>query len=145
MGVIVKVLKLREGGHVPARMTGGAAGYDLFYSGDKDLVLGAGMVVLVPTGVALEIPAGYEGQIRPRSGLALNHGITVLNAPGTVDADYRGEVGVILANFGGKPFTVTPGDRVAQLVIACTTPCELIQVGALAPSIRAAGGFGSTG
>jgi dUTP pyrophosphatase len=99
----------------------------------------------IPTGLCLEIPPGYEGQIRPRSGLALKNGITCLNAPGTVDADYRGEVQVILANVSNEPFTVHRGDRIAQLVIAPVTRAQLALVPALSPTTRGAGGFGSTG
>ena len=100
---------------------------------------------LVPTGIALELPSGFEGQVRPRSGLAQRHGITILNAPGTIDADYRGEIQVLLVNLGGEPFEVKRGDRIAQLVIAPVTAVKLEQAEELSLTGRNAGGFGSTG
>jgi len=100
---------------------------------------------LVPTGLILAVPPGYEAQVRPRSGLALKHGVTVLNAPGTIDADYRGEVGVLLVNHGEVPFTITRGERIAQLVIAPVTRANLVAVAAMSATERGGGGFGSTG
>jgi len=131
---------------VPKRATAGAAGFDLVAAGG--LTLAPGKRGLVPTGVAVAIPAGFEGQVRPRSGLALKHGITCLNAPGTIDSDYRGEIKVILVNHGEEPFVVTRGMRVAQLVIAAVAPASFELVAAVADldeTERKAGGFGSTG
>jgi dUTP pyrophosphatase len=100
---------------------------------------------LVPTGIALAIPAGYEGQVRPRSGLAIKHGVTCLNAPGTIDSDYRGEVKVVLVNHGREPFVIRHGERIAQLVIAPVTPVDFAEAQKLDPTERGGGGFGSTG
>jgi dUTP pyrophosphatase len=129
----------------PARATPHAAGFDLRAAVAASVVLEPGKRALVPTGIAIEIPPGYEGQVRARSGLAVKHGIALVNAPGTIDADYRGEIGVILVNLGDAPFTIARGDRIAQLVIAPLTPCDLDLAGDLAPSERGEGGFGSTG
>lgn len=132
---------------LPGYRSRGAAGLDL----SAALPLGSRLVIepgareLVPTGLAIALEPGFEGQVRPRSGLALRHGVTVLNAPGTIDADYRGEVGVILINHGSEPFEILRGDRIAQLVIAPTVEVTLVEVEALAPTERGAGGFGSTG
>ncbi|HEX2165277.1 MAG TPA: dUTP diphosphatase, partial [Thermoanaerobaculia bacterium] len=120
-------------------------GADLRAALDEPLLLAPGGRAAVPTGLVLEIPRGFEGQVRPRSGLALAHGVTVANAPGTIDSDYRGEVAVILVNLGGEPYTVRRGDRVAQLVIARAEAVEWEEAEELAPSERGAGGFGSTG
>ena len=141
----VKVKKLHPEAIVPAYMTEHAAGMALCTGIDAPLVLAPGARTLLPTGLALEIPPGYEGQVRPRSGLALKQGISLVNAPGTIDADYRGEVGVILINHGTDPVTVQPGDRIAQLIIAPVTQAVLAEVDALADSTRDAGGFGHTG
>ncbi|MBT5048146.1 MAG: dUTP diphosphatase [Rhodospirillaceae bacterium] len=122
-----------------------AAGMDLPAAIDSDLVLKPGQRDLIPTGLAIAVPAGFEAQIRPRSGLAARNGITVLNTPGTVDADYRGEVKVILANLGDQPFTVTRGMRIAQMVIAPVTQAMLEETDELPETARGAGGFGSTG
>jgi dUTP pyrophosphatase len=130
---------------LPAYQTDGAAGLDLLAALDADVVLTPGARTLVPTGVAIALPAGYEAQVRPRSGLAARHGVTVLNAPGTVDADYRGEVKVLLINLGDEPFAITRGLRVAQLVVAPVARIAWQERASLAPSVRAAGGFGSTG
>ena len=110
-----------------------------------DVVIPSGKIMLVPTGVFMELPVGYEAQVRPRSGLALKHGITVLNTPGTIDAGYRGEVGVILINAGEKDFAIARGDRIAQMVIQQLTDVQLVSAEALSESARGAGGFGSTG
>ena len=110
-----------------------------------DTVIPSGKIMLVPTGVFMELPVGYEAQVRPRSGLALKHGITVLNTPGTIDAGYRGEVGVILINAGENDFTIARGDRIAQMVIQQLTDVQLISAGTLSETARGAGGFGSTG
>ena len=130
---------------LPAYATPGSAGMDLAAAVDTDLTLAPGARALVPTGFAIALPTGYEAQVRPRSGLALKHGITVLNSPGTIDADYRGELGVILANLGDNPFTVSRGMRVAQLVIAPVARASSTEVRQLPKSARGAGGFGSTG
>ncbi|HYP58236.1 MAG TPA: dUTP diphosphatase, partial [Beijerinckia sp.] len=124
-----------------------AAGLDLLaaLAPETKVVLEPGGRHLVPTGVALQLPEGYEAQVRPRSGLALKHGVTVLNAPGTVDSDYRGEIGVILINMGDEPFEIVRGTRVAQLVIAKVARVELIEARELTLSPRGANGFGSTG
>ena len=127
----------------PYRGTPGAAGIDLCAAETVDLK--PGERALVPTGVRVAIPQGYEGQVRPRSGVALRTGVTVLNAPGTIDSDYRGEVGVILINLGQEPVTVYRTDRIAQLVIAPVTFAELVEVESLDETERGAGGFGSTG
>lgn len=130
---------------LPRYATAHSAGMDLLAAVDDRIVLAPGERRLVPTGLVIALPPGCEAQVRPRSGLALKHGITVLNAPGTIDADYRGEVGVILANLGQASFTVSRGDRIAQLVIA---PCQRISwqpVERLEGSARGEGGFGSTG
>jgi len=144
------VLRIRrlphgEGLPLPAYATEGAAGLDLRAAVTGPLEVPPGGRVAVPTGLVIELPDGHEGQVRPRSGLALRHGLTVANAPGTVDADYRGEVRVLLVNLGEEPVTVARGDRVAQLVVAPVTRVEVAESAALTPSGRGAGGFGSTG
>lgn len=130
---------------LPRRQTEGAAGLDLVAANVEPMLLPPGGRALVPTGVALAIPLGYEGQVRPRSGLAWKHGVTCLNSPGTIDADYRGEVKVILANTGTEPFTVSRGMRIAQLVVAPVAAVGLEVVAELPGTERQAGGFGSTG
>lgn len=130
---------------LPAPASAGSSGFDLRAALDGEVVLRPGERLLVPTGLAVEIPAGWEGQVRPRSGLALRHGIGMVNAPGTIDSDYRGEVGVLLINHGAEPFTLRRGDRIAQLVIARVESVEWEEAEALADSDRGAGGFGSTG
>jgi len=125
-------------------MTAGAAGMDLLADVEADVVLGAGERRLVPTGLTIAMPAGFEGQVRPRSGLAARDGVTVLNGPGTIDSDYRGEVQVLLVNLGVDPVRIRRGDRIAQLVVAPVTTVILREVEALPPSDRGAGGFGST-
>ncbi len=129
---------------LPSRQTTGSAGFDLA-SAEPDFVLAPGERRLVSTGLAVEIPPGIEGQVRPRSGLALRHGITMPNAPGTIDSDYRGEVRVILQNLGTEPVTIARGDRIAQLVFARYETPELVDATELEQSTRGAGGFGSTG
>ena len=129
---------------LPSRQTTGSAGFDLA-SAEPDFVLAPGERRLVSTGLAVEIPAGIEGQVRPRSGLALRHGITMPNAPGTIDSDYRGEVRVILQNLGSEPVTIVRGDRIAQLVFARYETPELVDATELEQSSRGASGFGSTG
>jgi dUTP diphosphatase len=129
---------------LPSRQTTGSAGFDLA-SAEPDFVLAPGERRLVSTGLAVEIPPGIEGQVRPRSGLALRHGITMPNAPGTIDSDYRGEVRVILQNLGSEPVTIVRGDRIAQLVFARYETPELVDATELEQSTRGVGGFGSTG
>jgi len=130
---------------LPASASAGAAGLDLRAAVDGEVVLAPGARLLVPTGLALEIPAGWEGQVRPRSGLALRHGITLPNAPGTIDSDYRGELAVILANQGTEPVTIRRGDRIAQLVVAPVATVEWVESEELSASAREGGGFGSSG
>lgn len=132
-----------EGLPLPAYATAGAAGMDVVAA--ESLVLDPGERRAIATGFAIAIPEGYEVQVRPRSGLALKHGITCLNTPGTIDSDYRGEVKVILANLGDAPFPVARGDRIAQLVPAPVQRAQIIEVAALDETARGAGGFGSTG
>jgi dUTP pyrophosphatase len=146
---VVRVRRLphAEGLDLPRYETEAAAGLDLVAANldNSPIVLGRSERALVPTGLVLELPRGHEGQIRPRSGLALKHGITVLNSPGTIDADYRGEVMVLLVNLGAEPFTVFRGMRIAQLVIAPVARVVLEDAAALSETDRAGGGFGSTG
>jgi dUTP pyrophosphatase len=130
---------------LPRYATEGAAGLDLTAALEQPLVIEPGGRALVPTGLAIELPARCEGQVRPRSGLAFKHGVTVLNAPGTIDEDYRGEVQVLLVNLGAEAHVIQPGDRIAQLVVAPVLQVEVIQVTDLVASNRGAGGFGSTG
>jgi len=149
MSLIVEIKPLDhfEGLDLPKYETVLAAGADLRAAVPQDapLVLEPGARILVPTGFAMALPAGYEAQIRPRSGLAFKHGITCLNTPGTIDADYRGEVKVLLINHGAKAFTINRGERVAQMVIAPITQPEFERVMELSETVRGAGGFGSTG
>lgn len=137
---------LAPGAHAPTRATPGAAGMDLYARlPSGPLMLDRGERACIGTGVSLAIPPGYEGQVRPRSGLALQHGLTVLNSPGTIDADYRGEVAVILVNLGGAPVTIKHGDRIAQLVVCPVADAVLTAADSLPPTERGEGGFGSTG
>jgi len=130
---------------LPAYRTPHAAGLDLQAALASAITLAPGERRLIPTGLKLEIPHGYEGQVRPRSGLALQHGIGMVNAPGTIDADYRGEVGVLLVNHGQEPFVIEPLARVAQLVICPVARAELVEVSELTSTERGEGGYGSTG
>ncbi len=130
---------------IPTYGTVGAAGADVRARLDADVVIAPMKRALIPTGLRFEIPPGYEIQVRPRSGLAAKNGITVLNTPGTIDSDYRGEVAVILINLGDEPFTVTPGMRIAQIVFAPVVQAEFVRQDALAATGRGAGGFGHTG
>ncbi len=147
--VEVRVTRLPHGADLPLPdyQSALAAGLDLFAAvpANAPVALAPGERALVPTGLAIALPAGFEGQVRPRSGLAARHGITVLNTPGTVDADYRGELQVILVNLGAEPFTVSRGMRIAQLIIAPVQRIKLVEVDALDSTVRAQGGFGSTG
>jgi dUTP pyrophosphatase len=143
----IRQLPHGEGLALPAYQSAHAAGLDLLAAVplDEPMVLAPGKHALVPTGLTIALPPGYEAQIRPRSGLAAKHGVTVLNAPGTVDADYRGEIGVLLINHGDAPFPVQRGERIAQMVIASVVRAELVPVASLSATDRGAGGFGSTG
>jgi len=145
--VTVAVERLAHGADLPLPRyaTADSAGMDLLAAVADAVTLAPGERRLVPTGLAIALPPGYEAQVRPRSGLALKHGLTVLNAPGTIDADYRGEVGVILVNLGQEPVGLRRGDRIAQLVVAPVSRARWEEVSGLAPSERGAGGFGSTG
>lgn len=149
MTQVVRVRRLPHGVGLPlpAYQTEAAAGLDLLAANPAEVpvVLPSLGRALVPTGLALQIPAGHEAQIRPRSGLAADHGVTVLNAPGTIDADFRGEIQVVLINLGADPFLVTRGMRVAQLVIAPVVRVGLVEADRLDPTVRLGGGFGSTG
>jgi dUTP pyrophosphatase len=144
-GPRVRFQKLRPGAQAPRYMSAGAAGMDLSSAADEPIEIAPGGRVAVPTGLALEIPAGFEGQVRPRSGLARKFGITLPNAPGTIDSDYRGEVQVLLANLGTEAYVINPGDRIAQLVIAPVVTAELEEADSLENSQRGDGGFGHTG
>ena len=130
---------------LPAYATGASAGMDLRANLQEPVVLGTLDRAMVPTGLHIELPVGYEAQIRPRSGLAARHGISIVNAPGTIDADYRGEIKVVLVNLSREPFTVNPGERIAQMVVARHETVEWEAVDTLEESERGAGGFGSTG
>ena len=147
MTLIVQIKPLAHFGDLPLPKfeTALAAGADLRAALDADMSLAPGERALVPTGFAMALPAGYEAQIRPRSGLAYKHGITCLNTPGTIDADYRGEVKVLLINHGQDPFTITRGERIAQMVIAPITQPDFVSVETLDDTARGEGGFGSTG
>jgi len=147
MSVSVAVTRLPHGADLdlPAYETADAAGMDLPAAVEHDVEIAPGARCLIPTGLAIALPPSYEAQIRPRSGLALRNGISLVNSPGTIDADYRGEVGVIVINHGNEPFTVTRGMRIAQMVVAPVTQAVWDEVSELAETERGAGGFGSTG
>lgn len=145
--ISLKIKRLPHAGDLPLPkyQTEHAAGMDLMAAVDGEVVVGPGLWALVPTGLAVEIPPGYEAQIRPRSGLALKHGIGLVNAPGTIDADYRGEVGVILINFGPAPFVIRRGDRIAQMVLGRVYQADVEVTEDLSATDRHDGGFGHTG
>ncbi len=147
MSVGVPVLRLSHaaGLPLPGYATPGSAGLDLMAAIDRPLAIEPGERLVVPTGIAIALPQGFEAQIRPRSGLAWEHGVTVLNAPGTVDSDYRGEIQVLLVNHGGKRVTITRGQRIAQLLVAPVSRVVWQEQAELVTSERGAGGFGSTG
>ncbi len=145
MSVRVQVRKVRPDAVVPRYMTDHAAGVDLCAAIDAPFEVARHERVAIPTGLAIALPADYEAQVRPRSGLARDHGITVVNAPGTVDADFRGEIVVLLINLGPTSVTIEPNQRIAQLVVAPVVRAEFVVVDELPPSGRGAGGFGSTG
>ena len=147
MTVKVPVLRLPHGADLslPAYATPQSAGVDLRAAVDQTMILPPLGRIAVPTGLAVALPDGYEAQVRPRSGLALNEGVTVLNSPGTIDADYRGEICVLLINHGDQPFPIQRGERIAQMVIAPVTRAELVPASSLSATDRGSGGFGSTG
>ncbi len=141
----VQIKKLRPDAVIPAYMTEHAAGLDLCAAIDAPIAIAPGSRAAISTGLAIALPPGFEGQVRPRSGLAKNHGLTVVNAPGTIDSDFRGAVTILLINHGSEPVTIEPGHRIAQLVIAPVVQAELVEVEDLDATARGAGGFGSTG
>lgn len=143
--VLIKRLENSAGLDLPAYATANSAGMDLLAATDEVISLAPGARTLVPTGIAIALPTGFEAQVRPRSGLALKNGVTVLNAPGTIDADYRGEIGIILINHGDETFPIDRGMRIAQLVFAPVSMMTWNETGSLPDSVRAEGGFGSTG
>lgn len=143
--LLIKKLPHAEGLPNPAFMSDRASGMDLMAAIGDDIVLKPLERVLIPTGIAVELPRGYEAQMRPRSGLAIRHGITLLNTPGTIDEDYRGEIKIILINLGQEPFEVKRGDRIAQFVLSKRYEVELVEVDELTETVRNAGGFGHTG
>ena len=147
--ILINFLRLRPDSDsdipLPQYMTPGASGMDICAAIDNDLVIAPGKIVLIPTGFAMEIPAGFEAQIRPRSGLAIKHGVGVINSPGTIDADYRGEIKVALINMGDTPFTLRRSERIAQMVIQKIYFAKFISVESLQQTNRDSGGFGHTG
>ena len=145
MKILFKRLRESPPVSIPQYMTSGAAGMDLFASLEKEVTLEPGERRLVPTGISVAIPQGFEGQIRPRSGLAIQKGIGIVNGPGTIDSDYRGEVGILLINFGKEPFTIRNGDRIAQMVISQVFQATLEELDELPATTRQGGGFGHTG
>jgi dUTP pyrophosphatase len=130
---------------LPTYATEGSAGMDICAAVEKDVVISPGETILIPTGFIIELPQGHEAQVRPRSGLAIKHNIGILNSPGTIDSDYRGEVKIILTNFGKKPYVIHRGDRVAQMIVAKYERVQWKEVSSLAESVRGDGGFGHTG
>jgi dUTP pyrophosphatase len=146
MQTVVKVRRLRPSSlPLPAYQTAGSAGVDLLADCEAPVVLAPGGRALVPTGLVIEVPPGFEAQVRPRSGLALKHGVTLLNTPGTIDSDYRGEVKVLMVNLGAEEFVVRHGERIAQLILAPVTRLVWEEVGESSETARGAGGFGHTG
>ena len=149
MSIDVRIVRLPHGADLPlpAYQSALAAGLDLVAAvpTDAPIQITSGARALIPTGVTIALPAGYEAQVRPRSGLALRHGVTVLNSPGTIDADYRGEIQIILVNLGSEPFVINRGMRIAQLVIAPISHVKLVESASLDSTERSVGGFGSTG
>ncbi|HEY0254094.1 MAG TPA: dUTP diphosphatase [Kofleriaceae bacterium] len=145
MAPTVRIKKLRPDAVIPSYQTAKAAGLDLCAAIDQPIAIEPHARAAITTGLAIELPDGFEAQIRPRSGLARDHLVTCLNSPGTIDADYRGPVTILLINHGREPFVVKPGDRIAQMVIAPVVQAELVEVTELSDTARGAGGFGSTG
>jgi dUTP pyrophosphatase len=145
--IIIKVKRLRNNPDLPlpSYHSDGASGLDLCAAVEEEITLKAGDIRLIPTGLSISLPRGYEAQVRPRSGLALSHGLGLLNSPGTIDADYRGEIGVIVINWGKEPFTIRRGDRIAQMIISRVYCAELAEVDEIDPTARGEGGFGHSG
>ena len=141
----VLIQKLRADAIVPRYMTAHAAGLDLSAALDRPIEIAAGQRAAIPTGLAIKLPDGYEAQVRPRSGLAREHGVTLVNSPGTIDSDYTGEIVVLVINHGDRAVRIDPGHRIAQLVVAPVVQVELVEVSELPATARGAGGFGSTG
>jgi dUTP pyrophosphatase len=144
MSLTVKTI-VAKGAILPQYSTKGSSGADVRAAISSPITLMPGQRALVPTGLSVEIPEGFEIQVRPRSGLALKNGVTVLNSPGTIDADYRGEIGIVLINLGQEPFVINDGDRIAQLVVASVVQCEFAVAESLITTERGSGGYGSTG
>ncbi len=145
--IVIKIKRLKSGNDLPLPdyETEGASGMDLRAAVTEPVLMEPGEIKLIPTGMAVSIPRGYEGQIRPRSGLALKHGVGLINSPGTIDSDYRGEIAVIMINWGDKTFTIRRGDRIAQMIICKTHRADLVEVDDLDPTSRGDGGFGHSG
>ena len=143
--IAVKISRLRPEARLPCYMTAAAAGMDLYVTLDEDVILAAGKQVMVPTGIAIALPPGFEAQVRPRSGLAAKYGVTLVNTPGTIDADYRGEISVILINHGPEDFVIKDGERIAQMIVAPVSRCQWNLVDKLDETDRGSGGFGHTG
>ncbi|MDR2631192.1 MAG: dUTP diphosphatase [Spirochaetaceae bacterium] len=141
----IRIHKKDPQARLPQYESEGAAGADITARLTEELLIPSMGRALVPTGLTVEIPPGYEGQVRPRSGLAIRHGVTILNSPGTIDSDYRGELGIILINLGAETFTVRDGDRIAQLIVAPVSKARMLETGSVSPTARGSGGFGSTG
>jgi dUTP pyrophosphatase len=145
MSIAIKIKRLRESAKIPNYQTAHAAGMDLAADVSGAIVIAPGERRAIPTGIVVEIPPGYEGQVRPRSGRAIKEGLTLINSPGTIDADFRGEVQVLVVNLGDRAIEIHPGDRIAQLIIAPVVRAEVEEVAELKESERGAGGFGHTG
>jgi dUTP pyrophosphatase len=145
MEIKIKRLSGAEDIPLPGYETAGSSGMDIRAAVKEDIVLEPGQIKLIPSGLAVSIPPGYEGQIRPRSGLALRHGIGIVNSPGTIDSDYRGEIGIITVNWGQRPFVIKRGDRIAQLTITRVYRAEIVEVDDLDLTLRGNGGFGHSG
>jgi dUTP pyrophosphatase len=145
MNTTIRVKRLRPGASLPAYQTANAAGMDLVADLTGPVLVAPHERRPIPTGIAVEIPPGYEGQVRPRSGRAIDQGLTIINTPGTIDADYRGEVKVLIVNLGDRTIVIRPGERIAQLIIAPVVHAEIVEADELAPSKRGPGGFGHTG
>ncbi|MCX7883931.1 MAG: dUTP diphosphatase [Caloramator sp.] len=145
MKLLIKRLENAKDLPIPQFMTSGSAGMDLYANVTESIIINPMEIKIIPTGISIALPQNYEAQIRPRSGLALKHGISFVNTPGTIDSDYRGEINVIMINFGSKPFTINRGDRIAQMVINRIEIPEIIEVDELDKTKRDKGGFGSTG